>query len=75
MHVDGQRGCALREGRTGIRDEEQTDASTAPAVVPAMSECIGFSFFDMVAAQRAVLQSELGLSWAGMDGEIEEARR
>ncbi len=32
-----------------VKEQEQTDASTAPAVVPAMSECKGFSFFDMAA--------------------------
>ena len=26
-----------------------THASTAPAVVPAMNECSGFSFFDILA--------------------------
>ena len=31
---------------------QSTHASTAPAVVPAMSECSGFSFFDIVGPGR-----------------------
>ena len=31
-----------------MHKSQRTHASTAPAVVPAMSECSGFSFFDIV---------------------------
>ena len=33
---------------------QSTHASTAPAVVPAMSECSGFSFFDIAVPGRGV---------------------